>query len=222
MLFYLKMKNTFIYIIIIVFIASSCKKKNKEIIITGTVINSVKSEQLNNVNVILSGKIIESNKWTNSYSKLASTNSDNNGKYTLKLDAVRVSEYKLSFIKENYIDETKIIQPDDISTDKENVVNADMYIKSFIDIKINNTNPVNQNDYMSLTLSGYFKNCTSCCTDEKFEFKGQEINQNIICICPGNQNIILNWDILKSGSVNSYKDTLFVGNIDTVNYIINY
>ncbi len=210
------------YIILLLFLFVSCNKNNKEIIITGTVKSNSTSVNLQGVNIILSGKVIESGKWTNSYSQLATTTSDNTGKYTLKLDAVRVSEYKLSFIKENYIDDVRNMQPDEISIDNDNIINVNLDIKSFLNISVKNINPVNDNDYISLTLSGYFKTCTSCCSDEKFEFKGTNISQNILCICPGNQNVVLTWDVLKAGSVNSYSDTLFVSDNDTVSYIINY
>jgi len=200
----------------------SCNKKNKQIIISGTINNNATSTNLQGVNVVLSGKVIESGKWTNSYSQLATITSDNNGKYTLKLDAVRVSEYKLSFIKENYIDDVRIMQPDEISIDNDNTINVNLEIKSFLNIKVKNVYPVSDNDYMSLSLSGYFKTCTSCCSDEKFDFNGTNIDQNILCICPSSQNIVLNWNVLKGGSVNSYIDTLLVSDFDTINYAINY
>ena len=216
------MKHKTLYIISLLLIFVSCNKKNKELIITGTVKTSSTSANIQGANVTLSGKIIESGKWTNSYSQLATTTSDNNGKYTLTLDAVRVSEYKLSFTKENYIDDVKIMQPDDVSTDNDNIIDVLLAVKSFLNINVKNIYPINENDYLSLTLSGDFKTCTSCCTDEKFEFKGTNIDQNILCICPGSQNIVLNWDILKGGSVSSHIDTLLVNNFDTANYVINY
>jgi len=216
------MRSILLYTTLLLIILVSCKKKSNEIIITGIVADNVSAEYLSNVNIVLSGKVIESGKWTNSYSQLATSSTDNNGKYTIKLDAVRVSEYKLSFSKDNYIDEIKIMQPDDISTDNENTINVNLYLKSFLNLSVKNKYPVNSNDYMSFKLSGNFKSCTSCCSNEKFEFSGTDINQNILCICPSNQNIIINWDVLKGGSVNSYSDTIFIGQGDTTNYLLNY
>lgn len=221
MLFYLKLKIKLLYITLLIFLLLSCNKNKNQIIISGLVTDTENSK-ISDVNIALYGKIIESGKWTNSFSEIATTKASSSGEYTLKLESVRVSEYKLTFTKDKYIDDIRIMQPNDITTENDNIINVVLDKKSFIKIQVKNQYPVNENDNLSLKLIGEFKNCSECCNDEKYTFLGTNINQNVVCVCPGSQNITLNWDILKTGSISSHSEILYVNDYDTTNYIINY
>ncbi len=219
------LKNFFLKKLIIILLAIvflSCNKKEENIIIGGIITGNYKTETIANANIVLMAKLMESSSYSSTFTTLETVYTDEKGEYIINIEAVRATEYKISVFKENYFDKTEIYSPDDISISEENSINIFLNSIAYIKINVNNLLPAIASDYMFFSIFGLTENCYDCCSEEKFEFYGENVSEIIKCKIPGNQDVAIQWNVKSGSDMILYKDTFFVNKFDTTSYNINY
>ena len=209
-------------LILSVILLLSCNKKEENIVISGIITDNSKTEIIANAKIILMAKIMESSSYSSTFTTLETVYTDEKGEYKINIDAVRATEYKISISKENYFDKTENYSPDDISISEENNINLFLNSVAYIKINVNNIAPTTASDYMFFSIFGLTENCYDCCSEETFEFNGENISEIINCKIPGNQNIAIEWNAKSGSDMILYNDTLFINKFDTTSYNLNY
>lgn len=208
----------FSLLIILIF---SCKRKEEHIAVIGQVYDNEQNKPIQNVKVILFGKKIESGTWSTTYSTLASTVSDLQGNYSIDIENIKVSDFKIELNKENYYSQSAEYKTDDISKG-ENVLNFRLHSVAFLKLFIKNTTPATNQDFFNYKISNFNENCFECCNDSNFSFTGKNIDVLKMCKTYGAFNLIVNFTVKKNNIINEYSDTIFTTAFDTISHYINY
>ncbi|OFX44549.1 MAG: hypothetical protein A2046_12000 [Bacteroidetes bacterium GWA2_30_7] len=199
----------------------SCKRKEEHIVVFGQIYDNEQNIPLQNVKVVLSGKKIESGTWSNAYSNLGSTISDAQGNYSIDIENIKVSDFKIELSKDNYFQHFAEYKTDEISKG-DNVFNFRLHSKAFIKLFIKNTSAFNNQDLFTYKIANFQNNCFECCTDSSFTYTGQNIDIIKKCSTYGAYNLIINYSVKKNNVLKEYSDSILTIPFDTINHYINY
>lgn len=213
---------SFLFLILLITISFSCKKKTDKLLVSGNLCDPNKSAAISDVKVNLSGKIIDGGTWNSSYTTLAEANTSQSGDFNIETDNVRVSDFKLSLTKPDYIASEIIIGSEEILPNEDYHNNYILYSESFLQVFVKNQNPVNSYDQMKYRILNGLAVCNNCCTSDYLTFSGDNVNDTILCIVPGNQNITIEWQVIKNSTPNTYSQTVFIEEFSTVDFSISY
>ncbi|MFH2142543.1 MAG: hypothetical protein ABIJ97_08985 [Bacteroidota bacterium] len=209
----------FLCLIIVVF---SCKKKEDKILLSGTISDPNKNSVISDVKINLSAQLIENGTWNSNYTNLTEVFSDSEGKFDIETANVRASKFKLTLFKENYILNEVFIDQENIIANELYEDNFNIYSESHLTIFVINQYPFNSNDYLKYRILNGTISCTECCDDEYLSFTGQSINDTISCTIPGNQQITIEWQVIKNSNPANYTQNIDIQEFTTSEFSIIY
>lgn len=199
----------------------SCKRKEENILILGQIYDYERNVPLQNVQVVLSGKKIESGSWSSNFSKLGSDITDAQGNYSIEIENTKASDFKIELTKDNYYFLSTEYKTDDISKGK-NVFNYRLHSIAYVKLFIKNSIPFSAQDFFTYNISNFNNNCIECCTDSNYTFVGQNVDEIKKCKTYGAYNLIIKYTVRKNNEINEYTDSLLTIPFDTVKHFINY
>lgn len=200
----------------------SCKKENNNVTINGNVYDPNTNVYVSNARVILSSNTPSSGFYSNTYTELASATTDNSGSFRFEFKKERAIGYRITILKDNYIDISLDIPGDDWSAN--NTYTPTYYIKpvGYLSLHIRNTSPINSADYIRYSFAMENPSCNTCCTDVIHYGNGVNYDTTYTCKTYGSQPVIANWLVSKMGQITLHADTFFCQPFDTTHYEINY
>lgn len=215
------MKSTSIFLLLLISIFS-CKKKAQYFEIIGVVTNPITSSNVEGVTVIISSNTVSSNVYNASYSQLASTTTDSEGKFKFKLKYDKTVSYQIDLYKDKYFDETINFDYSVINPKTPYNVEYSITPEAILQFKIKNKTPFSEADELQYWYAGSTKKCPSCCTDTKFTLIGMDVEVLSTCKSIGNKYAKIYWTVKKNQHSNFYVDSVFCMPFQTTVFNLTY
>lgn len=159
------------------FVLDSCKKKNIEYTIEGTL--SDKSFNTNLAGATI--KLYVTEVGNTSLIEVGSVTTGSDGKYSFKIKREKYESISISFSKDNYFEQQVTTSIDNLSVKETNTFNFDCYAKSWVRIHITGNGI---NDCRYIRQEGY-SGCAECCPTT-YQYFNTPIDTSVYCINKGN------------------------------------
>lgn len=206
------MKSLALYLgALLMVLTFSCKKKNLKYVIKGTVFDS-------SFNIPLSGAkvtIYVTTTSNNTPVQKVSLTTDANGNYSYELEREKIQSVIISVDKDNYFSDGTTTTLDNLSLDKDNVFNYNMYAKSWARLHFVSDGTKTIKYYKQVGKNG----CAECCPTGEIQLVNVT-DQSVYCINNGNTQYQIYYDV--QGTTNN--GTLSVNTVpfDTTEILISY
>lgn len=204
-------KLSFLFAILVLFSSNSCKKKDLNYQIKGTVYDSSFNAPLAGAQVVIKATSTTNQTGTT----LATLTTDANGNYSYTLKRDKYQSIMLSITKNNYFSDGATLTLEDLSLDKDNEFNFGLYAKSWVRLHFVSD---------GTKIIKYFKQvgkngCTECCPMGEIQIQ-YATDESVYCINNGNTSYQIYYDV--QGTTNN--GTLQVNTVpfDTTELLINY
>jgi|GEM_PF-4095907 len=218
------MKNSLI-ILILALSLWGCKKERREYILNGIITDSKTGQNLADTEVAIykhTRGLFGSN-----LDLLETGTSSQDGSYKIDFKPYSNSDL-IDFIvrvlkKDKYFVSTDMsdisISPDNFKKGKPYTQNISLDPQAFINLKITNTQPYDNNDQISFMFS-YHAN-TLIGPSGSIQ-TGMTVNTMIPLTTVGNQYTMIDWIVNKNNIKQEYKDSIYCASFNTYTYQINY
>ena len=222
MLSYMKRLLHISFLFVLLFFLSDCKKKDKQLIVSGTTYNQQLSLNISGMNVSLYAKKITSGTWNTQYSIISSQTTASDGSFYFKFDNVRASEFKLVFNKSGYFTDEYIFSPDALiqGVDYNNIYNV--HLEAWIKLYFKNYPPTSTADIVSYRFLKGSATCPDGCNDSLKYLYGANIDTYHICKLYGSQNAVIEWNYSSNYSNLQHIDTVWIIPNDTTIHNISF
>jgi hypothetical protein len=195
------------------FTTIACKEEDKNSI-NGTVYSYPESELISNISVTLDAKLIDQGSFSNTWSNVGNTTTDNSGTFNFSFDALRVNIYKLSLSGEQY--RTKIIEFEPTDFAAEYNFNETMVKDASLEIYIkNNILPKSESDEIRIRVSDIPEECNDCSEEVFTILTGSDIDTTLIYQIVGDDEIHFEYTIVKGES--TYSSSYIYMNANQIN-----
>ena len=206
----------------VIFLFFSCRKNaDTRIDVSGSISDRINNSLIDNVDVLLEVKDVGGTTFSNSFSTLETTKTNGNGSYEFSFQNRNALEYRLTFSKEGYFTDHKLINPDLLQVDQVNTIDFDIYSSCYLLLNLNNTFPFNGSDEIILNADLISSSVGSCFTNI-VNMVGANADTIIECQVYGNQMVKFDYFVTKDNFTNSYSDSVFCSAGDTLTKYIFY
>ncbi|MFT5581764.1 MAG: hypothetical protein ACI9G9_001024 [Psychromonas sp.] len=161
----------------------SCKKKGK---VEYTVVGAITDKTFDQPAASVSIDVYATRDASLEFTLLTSTNTDANGNYGFAFQRDLYDKIKVVPKKNNYFDGEFTINFADLSVEKDNVRNGEIYAKSWAKIIFSNPGG-SPSDHLSYIKQTGKSDCDGCCPNTENHLYGQ-YQDTIVCINNGNSN----------------------------------
>jgi hypothetical protein len=193
---------------------TSCKKKDVNFVIKGTVTDNSFNTPLTNVTAYLY-KIPAG---TSQQELVTSTAPSSSGEYSFSVLRDKTTSFIVRIEKTNYFPIEGTINFSDLTTDHDNVYNFSTTAKSWVNLHFNNSNGI-PTDELTFTKQLGKVGCAECCTSGEVTLSGA-IDTNIYCINDG--NTVYSYLYFVTGTSNSGIRQITTVPFDTVELYLQY
>lgn len=205
--------RAFIVLIALPFLLLACKKGAGNFTVEGTISDDSFQGPLVGAQVK-----IYSLTTTNQANLVGSATTDVNGHYTITFPRERIAEYTLTAEKEDYFNLNEVLYYSQLDLNQPNQKNYSMAAKSWVEIKLVNSNP-QPSDHLQFIRQQGKANCTECCSDLMQHFYGAQ-NTSVFCINDGNKPYSIEYAVF--GTSNSGVLQVTTTPFDTTLLLLNY
>lgn len=192
----------------------SCKKKNAEFVLTGTITETTFGGKLNGATL----KLYQVPVGSASEQLLGTVVLGSDGKYTFTFPREKMEKYILRIDKSGYFALEKTIYFSDLSITSENVRNYSTTAKSWVKLTFHNLNPL-PTDHLNFIKQSGKEGCIECCPDTQYDFYGA-LDTSIYCINDG--NTIYSYLYTVMGTTDQGIKSVTTVAFDTTEIILNY
>lgn len=213
-----KILSIFFGIVILI----SCKKKEEQYIISGTVTNPELNIAVNQMQITLWGTQINNGTVQNQQIKLGSSTTDASGHFEFKFDKAVYSSIKLVLYKYNYFETEQSINPNNLNPGKSYYINIQAHGLAWLKTIVKNIGSQFTEDVLQYKLSLPYQNCSSCCSTDQKYFNGIGIDTLWICPVYAGSKVSVQWIYSYNQNIQPHFDTLFINLNDTTTHQILY
>lgn len=203
-----------------VIILISCKKKEEQYLISGTVTNPELNIAVNQMQITLWGTQISNGTVQNQQLKLGSTTTDASGHFEFKFDKAVYSSIKIVLYKNDYFETEQIINPNNLIPGKRYNIIIQAHGLAWLKTIIKNIGNQYPEDVLQYKLSLPYQNCSSCCSTTQRYFNGIGVDTLWICPVYAGSKISVQWIYSNNQTVQPHFDTLFINLNDTTTHQI--
>jgi len=202
------MKKVLLFILVLTSLCT-CKKKNLEYEISGTVYDKSLNKSMAGVDVTIS---VSKN---SGFYDLATVTTDNEGKYSYKLLRENYHQIRIQVAPTHYFDQNSTTTLEGLSLDKPNTFDFNLYAQSWVRLHFVSDGSKQLRYYKQAGKSG----CDACCEagEKQVNFK---VDTSIFCINDGNTPYQIFYDVM-GGTDSGTKNVTTVA-FDTTEILVNY
>lgn len=221
------MKNIFRKILFVFFIFSitvllSCKKKETELKLFGTVYDSSQSSALSGVKVVLSGKSLTGGVFNPFYNDVGYATTDEKGNFEISFKNERSDSYRISVLKENYFSQIIEISGKEFESKPSYEKNFSIKPAGYITLRVKNIFPDSYSDQIIFYFSNANEFCEDCCSNLPYTGIGPLYDTTFTCKFYGNEIARIFYSVTKDNKTFVYNDTIWCPAFTTVNHTIEY
>ncbi len=197
----------------------SCKEK-KTNIIEGQITAYPNNQVVKNAHIKLEATKIKQGSYLNTWELIGETESDNEGKYSFKFDAIRVDKYKLTISQNTYKTKVILFSPKDFAdTYQQNIC----LVKGAV-LKIHLKNEIQPNsalDTIRIRVSDIPDECTDC-SPQNFQTIIGIVDTALFYQVVGDDDVFIEHTIIKEDSSGYHQEWMHIepnqANIKTISY----
>ena len=175
---------------------------------------------LSDIEVLAYKRELSSGTFNSSYSKFETLHTNSNGVFVVETEYNGIESLKFQFNHANYFTKEVIINPDDLSTEKTNMLNFQLQSKGVIKFEISNSSPFDQFD--KIIFNSTNSSCTNCVKFNSVEMNGAMVDTNLIGQIEANKYFRYQYIVTKNGATSNFFDSVFCTIGDTTVKILNY
>lgn len=218
------MKNLIILplLLILLVIASSCKKDKNKVIINGSVFDPNSLAYVEGVKISFMASKLSGGTYNSGYVEISNTLSDAQGKFTFEVDEDKVSGYRFFISKPNYFYIVKDYTADQLSAGEAHDLSFNLYPEGYVKLIVENKFPLDTADFIAYSFTNGYVDCDQCCNNVMHHGKGMVYNNTWKCKTFGNQNLTVTYYVTKNFTTNMFTKTFYCNAFDTASCFINY
>ncbi|MCB0761518.1 MAG: carboxypeptidase regulatory-like domain-containing protein [Flavobacteriales bacterium] len=198
----------------------TCNKSEIYFELQGKVLDET-GQALTGIQLELSQQKIESGALNGSDQFIASTTSDGSGSYSFRFLRENALSYKLVASSDVHFDREIAIAFDKFTPDHPHCKDVVLYSSATLNVHIANSNPIDENDYISYRNLNAVFNCP-CCDNSSHELEGMDIDTLLTCNLYGNYWLRYEYQVEKTGAFIFAMDSLYIQPGQTNVLEINY
>jgi len=209
----------YIYILIIILLSFSCKKKEDKNTVSGNVSSSVSGNSISSGTAYLYGQKVSSGAWNASYSLLGQSAIEG-GSFKIEVEVDNITSFRLDITKNNFFTK-EIFYTTENFIDNSISSNYTIDPSAEITIIVNNTSPKNSDDFFKYKITKGYAEYDDACGKTR-TFIGQTQIDTTICKVIGDQEVIFSniWEKNNVGGSNEVTEYCASGTNTKI--IINY
>jgi predicted nucleic acid-binding Zn-ribbon protein len=213
----LNSKHIYLFFIVLITQLSfnSCKKKNLDFIIKGTLYDGTYQKGLDQG--VISIYKVPAGSGDSIFLNSVTVGSD--GKYEFKVERDKTERYLIKIRKNNYFNLDSEILFQDLTSENPNERNYTLKAKAWVKLVFNNLNPQLTDELKFIRQEGKI-GCAECCTNQYQYITGPTPQTNYICVNDANTNYSYYYWV--TGTTDSGLKTIFTPALDTVELVLNY
>lgn len=191
----------YFFLFFLLFTYTSCKKsKDLSYTIEGEILDPNYNVKLSGVEVMVYAQEVNNNTFNSNYNLVTSTISESDGSYRLTFDRTNVVDYKFLFSEKNHFLHEIIIQQDDLSVKDINTINAELVPEAFIELRVKNEHPFNENDVIEIFYDkSTTYTCSDCCGSINHKLIGADVDTVLNCPTWANKTVDFQYVVVKNG-----------------------
>jgi hypothetical protein len=202
--------------------AVSCKKETPNLIIYGTVTDSVTGTPVSGYTITLLSQDLQGGTFNTSMQTVTSAVTDANGNYRLVFAKRTSAEYVLNGSYSLYQPYSLSINPDEFNEFPERKQDISVPGKSWVRVTLVNTTPYNSADEITFQYTGGYDNCFVCCNGTPLNYTGTSVNESAKCMVYSGKNITWQAYYTKNGNTFSQSGNVVATLGDTAQILVNY
>lgn len=191
-------------------------------VISGTLTDGINGGGLSNATVVLSYQKIEGNIASTAYKTLATNVTPASGYYAFVFQKPNAIRYKIQITRTDYFSITEEINPDNLTTEHDNIKNYTLYPSATFTIHLDNVNPVDSDDHVLFQNLNEMSTCPSCCNNALKVLDGMNVDTSFTCTKYGNTYVKFQWVVTKNAVTNIFQDSIYCPTGQITTYQINY
>lgn len=211
----MKKKHISFFLITLLLGLFNCQKQTPTFQISGSVSDQSLNSVLSDVNITF----YKIKAGSSTPTKIASTQTNSDGTYTIEFDRDLSESYYAIAEKENYFDSEQSILFEDLKVGEENTINFNIYAKSWVKIQLKNLTP-EPDDYITISKQEGKKNCLDCC--DFFEYTVTNTDTTFYCINNGNSSFSILYSSFGDNLFNTAIESVTSTSFDTTDLYISY
>ena len=208
------MKTT-LYIIILAFAITACKKDPLEFTIKGKVTDMTFAQGLSDASV----KLYATNAGTADSKLLSSSTTNSAGEYSFTFERDKYESFNLLIEKQNYFTLDEVIPFSNLTTEEDNTFNYNTTAESWLKFRVQNTGSTQPSDESKIYKTAGKVNCNECCP-LGFSFFYGDIDTTFYCANDGNTNYDFQYFIVHTGQNST--ESILTPAFDTTEFVISY
>lgn len=200
----------------------SCKKKETELTISGTVYDPDLQQYVSSATVVLSGNGMQSGVYVPSFTQIATTTTDATGKFSFAFVREKADNYRLVVKKDMYFEKTIEFSASVFDQSPDYVEEVELRPSGFVQIHLKNAYPSDNDDLVVFYFTNCVEDCIDCCLNTPRNGYGPAFDTTFTCRFYGNKKINFLWSVTKDQQTDVYTDSLYCPAFDTQYYEILY
>jgi hypothetical protein len=169
-----------LWLIVLVTIAPSCRKKDPVYLLEGQVKSYTNGQALSGVAVAAEQRTVGGNVFNGAFTQAASGNSASDGTYRLEWPRTQLAEVRLLATKASYIPATVVLDPEDFLPEETVYQNVRLRPEAFVEVTLTNTGDATAEDLMRFRFTQANFDC-ACCNGDWKELWGAEADTTFSC-----------------------------------------
>jgi hypothetical protein len=137
------------------------------------------------------------------------------GLFGFELESEKYTAVKLKFSKGGYYGLEIQVNPENLLQDDGYYAEYEMLPEAWIKFHIVNNEPFDTNDFFEYRLLNANISCEDCCTEDRLQFFGLEVNQYFFCKALGHHDLIVQWTKRKDKQQIYKTESFFIKAFDT-------
>lgn len=200
----------------------SCKKKDNNIVITGTVTDIKSGQPASGLTLRLYIDEVQSGSYSNKFTLLQTVTTDGQGNYSFSNPYKTAVQYKITTFSANYYDDIEMINPDNLTTEHDNTLDFSVNSKSRYKIAFKNANPFDTNDEILFSVSNTDLTNPDGCGPVSINLFGMFVDTLVTCPVYGGQTMYYSYVVTKNSITNQYSGNTYCPVGDTAIVTIQY
>lgn len=213
-----------INLILLLLITVSCNKDEKnKIHIEGKIYDPNTEEYVSNVLVTISAsKLSSGGIFSSGYDEIASITTDANGTFIFDFQEDKFAGFRITAIREGYFNFFKELSTSEIIPGTTFLPTYYLYPVCYIDMKIKNIAPYDENDLISYSFTSGWLGGFECCDNTIHQGSGENFSDTVFCKTYGNQYVTVTYNVTKEGNTLLFTQTKYCQAFDTTYFNIQY
>jgi hypothetical protein len=215
------MKYSLLFFLISIIIIS-CKKKEENYAISGSLSDPYQNIQVSGADVTLLAQKIESGMLNANFEEISSMQTDANGNFSFEFDVAAYSNYKLEIRKDNYFIKDVEINPNHVKKNEVYNDSYEIFSEAWLSLNIINNYPADITDNIAVSILHDAAGIYDCCSDSTASYEGTGVSENIVCKTYGGHTVTINWTVTSGGESNVFTQNVTCTAFDTTSFTISY